>query len=39
LEETVAETFAGPPAAVAAKQKQNAKALQYESYQERRAKN
>jgi len=38
LEETVAETFAGPPAAVAAKQKQNAKALQYESYQERRAK-
>ena len=31
-------TFAGPPAAVAAKQKQTSKALQYESYQQRRDK-
>lgn len=38
LRSTVADTFAGPPAAVAAKKKQNAKALQYESYQKRRAK-
>ena len=38
LRATVADTFAGPPAAVAAKKKQNAKALQYESYQQRRSK-
>lgn len=38
LRSTVADTFAGPPAAVAAKKKQNAKALQYESYQQRRSK-
>ncbi|MFH0998656.1 MAG: VWA domain-containing protein [Pseudomonadota bacterium] len=34
----VEETFAGPPSAVAEKKKQNAKALQYESYQIRRDK-
>ncbi len=38
LRQSVSETFAGPPAAVAAKQKQTSKALQYESYQERRDK-
>lgn len=38
LKENVADTFSGPPAAVAAKQKKNAKALQYESYQKRRDK-
>ena len=38
LQSTVADTFAGPPAAVAAKKKQNAKVLQYESYQKRRSK-
>jgi len=34
----VRETFAGQPEAVAKKQKQNAKVLQYEAYQKRRAK-
>ncbi len=34
----VRETFAGKPAAVVEKQKQNAKILQYEAYQKRRAK-
>ncbi len=34
----VEETFAGPAPAVAAKQKKNAKALQYEGYRERRDK-
>lgn len=38
LKESVEDTFAGSPAAVAAKQKQRAKALQYDSYQERRSK-
>ncbi|MFZ1984632.1 MAG: hypothetical protein WAU91_09490, partial [Desulfatitalea sp.] len=38
LRQSVSETFAGPPAAVAAKQKQTSKALQYESYQQRRDK-
>ncbi|MBI5593855.1 MAG: VWA domain-containing protein [Deltaproteobacteria bacterium] len=38
LRQSVEETFAGPPAAVAEKKKQNAKALQYESYQIRRDK-
>ena len=38
LRQSVEETFAGPPAAVAAKQKQAAKSLQYESYQNRRDK-
>ena len=38
LRDSVAETFSGPPAAVAVKQKQTAKALQYESYQQRRCK-
>jgi Ca-activated chloride channel family protein len=38
LRQNVSETFAGPPAAVAAKQKQTSKALQYESYQQRRDK-
>lgn len=39
LRQSIADTFAGPPAAVAAKQKQKSKALQYESYQQRRSKN
>lgn len=38
LRKSVQTTFAGAPAAVAAKKKQQAKILQYESYQERRAK-
>jgi Ca-activated chloride channel family protein len=38
LGDVVRETFAGPPEAVRAKQKKNAKVLQYESYQERRRK-
>jgi Ca-activated chloride channel family protein len=38
LRDSVAETFAGPPAAVAEKKKQQAKALQYESYKMRRDK-
>ena len=38
LRQSVEETFAGPPAAVAAKQKQTSKALQYESYKIRRDK-
>jgi Ca-activated chloride channel homolog len=38
LRQSVEDTFAGPPAAVAEKKKQNAKALQYESYQIRRDK-
>ena len=38
LRQSVEETFAGAPAAVAAKKKQQAKALQYESYQVRRDK-
>jgi Ca-activated chloride channel family protein len=38
LRQSVSETFAGPPAAVAAKQKQTSKALQYDSYQKRRDK-
>jgi Ca-activated chloride channel family protein len=36
LQRTVQETFAGAPAAVAAKQQQNAKALHYDGYQKRR---
>ena len=36
LRESVKETFEGAPAAVAAKRKQKAKALQYDSYQIRR---
>jgi Ca-activated chloride channel homolog len=38
LRQGVEETFTGPPAAVAEKKKQNAKALQYESYLIRRDK-
>ncbi len=38
LRQSVSETFAGPPAAVAAKQKKTSKALQYDSYQQRRDK-
>jgi Ca-activated chloride channel homolog len=38
LRQSVEETFAGPPAAVAAKQKKTSKALQYESYKIRRDK-
>lgn len=38
LKESVEDTFAGAPAAVAEKKKQNSKALQYESYQIRRDK-
>jgi len=38
LRQSVEKTFAGPPAAVAAKQKKTSKALQYESYQNRRDK-
>jgi Ca-activated chloride channel homolog len=38
LRQSVVETFAGPPAAVAEKQKQTSKSLQYESYQQRRGK-
>ncbi len=38
LRQSVEETFAGPPAAVAEKKKQTSKALQYESYQIRRDK-
>jgi Ca-activated chloride channel family protein len=38
LRQSVEETFAGPPAAVAEKKKQASKALQYESYQLRRDK-
>ncbi|MCX5880860.1 MAG: VWA domain-containing protein [Deltaproteobacteria bacterium] len=38
LRQGVEDTFAGPPAAVAEKKKQNSKALQYESYQIRRDK-
>lgn len=38
LRESVEDTFAGPPAAVAEKKKQQAKVLQYESYQIRRDK-
>ena len=39
LRRTVADSFAGPPAAAAVKQKANAKSLQYEGYQGRRSKN
>ncbi len=38
LRQSVEDTFAGPPAAVAEKKKQNSKTLQYESYQIRRDK-
>jgi Ca-activated chloride channel family protein len=38
LRQNVEDTFSGPPAQVAAKQKQNAKSLQYEGYQIRRDK-
>ena len=38
LRQSVEETFTGPPAAVAAKQKQISKSMQYESYQIRRDK-
>jgi Ca-activated chloride channel family protein len=38
LRQSVEDTFAGPPAAVAAKTKQTSKALQYESYKIRRDK-
>ncbi|MBT8342046.1 MAG: VWA domain-containing protein [Desulfatitalea sp.] len=38
LKQSVTDTFTGPPAAAAAKQKQKAKMLQYESYQGRRDK-
>jgi Ca-activated chloride channel family protein len=38
LRQTVAESFAGPPAVAAEKQKANAKSLQYEGYQGRRSK-
>ncbi len=38
LRKGVEETFSGAPAAVAEKQKKNAKALQYDAYQSRRAK-
>lgn len=38
LEDQVAETFAGAPAAVAEKQKRASKSLQHESYQRRRGK-
>jgi len=36
LQQTVEDTFSGAPAAVAEKQKSNAKALQYEGYRDRR---
>jgi hypothetical protein len=36
LRNRVAESFSGPPAAAAEKQKAGAKALQYEGYSERR---
>ncbi|MDO9262577.1 MAG: hypothetical protein Q7U02_01325, partial [Desulfosalsimonadaceae bacterium] len=36
LRKTVDETFTGAPAAVAAKQKKNAKVLQFEGYSERK---
>ncbi len=39
LRQTVADSFAGPPAVAAEKQKANAKSLQYEGYQGRRSKN
>jgi Ca-activated chloride channel family protein len=39
LRQTVADSFAGPPAAAAQKQKANAKSLQYEGYSGRRSKN
>jgi Ca-activated chloride channel family protein len=39
LRQTVVESFAGPPAEAARKQKANAKSLQYEGYQGRRSKN
>jgi Ca-activated chloride channel homolog len=39
LRQTVTESFAGPPAVAAEKQKANAKSLQYEGYQGRRSKN
>jgi Ca-activated chloride channel homolog len=39
LRQTVADSFAGPPAEAARKQKANAKSLQYEGYQGRRSKN
>jgi Ca-activated chloride channel homolog len=38
LRGSVEATFAGPPAAVAEKKKQNSKALQYDSYKIRRDK-
>ncbi|HAA05768.1 MAG TPA: hypothetical protein DCE18_20720 [Syntrophobacteraceae bacterium] len=38
LRQTVADSFAGPPAEGARKQKANAKSLQYEGYQGRRSK-
>ena len=38
LRQSVEETFSGAPAAVEAKRKQNAKALQYESYKVGRGK-
>jgi len=38
LRQSVEDTFAGAPAAVAEKKKQRSKALQYESYQIRRDK-
>ena len=39
LRQTVVDSFAGPPAEAAKKQKANAKSLQYEGYQGRRSKN
>jgi Ca-activated chloride channel family protein len=39
LRQTVADSFAGPPAEAARKQKANAKSLQYEGYSGRRSKN
>lgn len=38
LESQVRESFTGPPAAAAAKQKKNAKIIQYQAYESRRAK-
>ena len=38
LRQSVSDTFAGPPAAVAEKQKKQSKALQYEGYEQRRGK-
>jgi Ca-activated chloride channel homolog len=38
MRQSVEETFSGPPAAVAEKQKKSSKELQYEGYQSRRAK-